>query len=122
MKKRVLCVDDVNSNLGLVRRVVELMNRYEVVAVSSSQAALAEVAKQAFDLALIDLLMPKMDGYALVAQLRNLPELKNCQYIAVTAQVSDAIYAKCLAAGFGHYVSKPYDIHELQALIARLLD
>lgn len=122
MKKRVLCVDDVASNLDLMRQVVAQMNRYEVVAVSSSQAALAEVAQQAFDLVLMDLLMPQMDGYALVAQLRNLPELKDCQYMAVSAQVSDATHVKCLAAGFGHYVTKPFDIHELQALIARLLD
>ncbi len=122
MSKRVLCVDDVHSNLDLVRRVVEQMKRYDVVAVASGQEALAEVSRQAPDLMVIDLRMPQMDGYALVAQLRSLPELQHCQYIALSAEVSDATYVKCLAAGFGHYVSKPFDIHALQALIARLLD
>ena len=122
MSKRVLCVDDVHSNLDLVRRVVEQMKRYDVVAVASGQEALVEVSRQAPDLMVIDLRMPQMDGYALVAQLRSLPELQHCQYIALSAEVSDATYVKCLAAGFGHYVSKPFDILALQALIARLLD
>lgn len=78
MNKRVLCVDDVYSNLDLVRRVLEHMKRYDVVAVTSGKAALAEVSRQPPDLVVIDLRMPDIDGYALVAQLRDLPELQNC--------------------------------------------
>ena len=122
MKKRVLCVDDVFSNLDLIRRVVEHMNRYEVVAVSTGQAALDEATKQAPDLVVIDLRMPVMDGYALVAHLRHLPELKHCRYIALSADVSDATYVKCLATGFDHYVRKPFEVDDMQALIASLLD
>ena len=122
MKKRVLCVDDVFSNLDLIRRVVAHMNRYEVVAVSTGQAALDEATKQAPDLVVIDLRMPVMDGYALVAHLRHLPELKHCRYIALSADVSDATYVKCLATGFDHYVRKPFEVDDMQALIANLLD
>jgi CheY-like chemotaxis protein len=122
MKKRVLCVDDVFSNLDLIHRVVAHMNRYEVVAVSTGQAALDEATKQAPDLVVIDLRMPVMDGYALVAHLRHLPELKHCRYIALSADVSDATYVKCLATGFDHYVRKPFEVDDMQALIASLLD
>jgi hypothetical protein len=122
MKKHVLCVDDVFSNLDLIRRVVAHMNRYEVVAVSTGQAALDEATKQAPDLVVIDLRMPVMDGYALVAHLRHLPELKHCRYIALSADVSDATYVKCLATGFDHYVRKPFEVDDMQALIASLLD
>ena len=122
MKKRVLCVDDVYSNLDLIRRVVEQMKRYEVVAVPNAMAALDEVAKQAPDLAIIDLRMPQMDGYALVAQLRSMPQLQACRYIALSADVSDATYVKCLSAGFDHYVLKPFELAEMWSLIERLLD
>jgi CheY-like chemotaxis protein len=122
MNKRVLCVDDVYSNLDLVRRVLEHMKRYDVVAVTSGKAALAEVSRQPPDLMVIDLRMPDIDGYALVAQLRDLPELQNCQYIALSAEVSDTTEMRCLAAGFGHYISKPFDIAAFQTLVASLLD
>lgn len=121
MKKHVLCVDDMTSNMKLIHRVVELLGRYEVASVNSAQKAIEQVGRQVPDLMLIDLVMPVMDGFALLATLKQMPEMADCCFVAVTADVSDTSSSKCLAAGFHHYVSKPYEIDELHALITRVL-
>jgi len=122
MNKLVVCVDDIRSNLDLMGLVVENMRRFDVVAVPTGQAALDAVAQRAPDLMIIDLRMPHMDGFALVAALRSLPTMRHCRLIAISAEVSEATQAMCLAAGFDHYVTKPFEVEAMQALIADLLD
>ena len=121
MKKHVLCVDDNAANMQLIHRVVELLGLYEVRSVHSAQLALKAIADRAPDLMLIDLVMPGMDGFALLATLKQMPEMERCCFVAVTADVSATSSSKCLAAGFHHYVSKPYELKELHALIKRVL-
>ncbi|MDO9347724.1 MAG: response regulator, partial [Anaerolineales bacterium] len=72
MPLRILVVDDENINLRLVSRLLE-MEGYEVVSAQSGEAALHLIEQKRPDLALLDVMMPVMDGYELCRRLRQNP-------------------------------------------------
>lgn len=118
----ILIVDDEPSVLFLLRELLE--ERGHVVhAANSGPEALARFDAQALedlDLVLSDFAMPELDGLGLLAQIRaRRPELP---VVLLTARGSERLAARAIKEGAFDYVPKPFDIDELEAIVARALE
>jgi CheY-like chemotaxis protein len=69
------------------------------------------------DIVLMDMMMPEMDGYETIKQIRQLPGFRNLPILAVTAKTMLGDREKCINAGASDYISKPVDIDQLVSLL-----
>ncbi|MBT0960448.1 hybrid sensor histidine kinase/response regulator [Denitromonas iodatirespirans] len=113
---RVLVVEDNPINQRIMRELLEHM-ALNVSLAGDGQAALEAVAQARFDLVLMDLQMPRLDGYQATAGIRAQHDPLSLPIIAMTAHGRDEDREQCLAAGMNDHLSKPVD----PALLARTL-
>jgi two-component system sensor histidine kinase/response regulator len=118
----ILLAEDNPVNQKLAVRLLEKQG-HTVVAVGNGQAALTAVAQQRFDLVLMDVQMPEMDGLEATAAIREHEHQsgRHIPIIAMTAHAMQGDRERCLAAGMDDYITKPMQATELYAAIERLL-
>ncbi len=116
--KRVLLVDDGEENRELVRVLLDEVG-LEVVEAENGQVGVDRACAEHFDIILMDIQMPVMDGYTATAMLRE--RGFDVQIIALTANAMKGFEHKCLEAGFSGYVTKPIDIDVLLGELAERL-
>ena len=116
----VLIVDDNDDNLLLLSYALEDMG-YSVVKASCGGDAIELAAQYTPDLVLLDILLPDMNGMTVIGHLRQQPGMQTVPIIAVTALARTVERSKIIAAGFTAYISKPYMLEELYALISRYI-
>ena len=113
----VLCVDDVVYNNFLLENYLEKKAIHADTA-GSGKEALEKALVHAYDLILMDIEMPDMDGYTCTRQLRATPGYVHTPVIAITATVSDTMKVKTQEAGMDDYITKPIDPDLLYEKIA----
>ena len=118
---RILIADDYDDNRELLSLTLEAAG-YSVCETRDGRECLAAARAETFDLALIDLSMPHLDGWSVLRELRADERTRALPCVAVTAFAAEQDRAKAGAAGFDAYISKPYRARELLDLVARLLD
>lgn len=106
MSGNVLVVEDNEQNLYLVRFLLEGAG-WTVVAAADGPRALAEARSGRFDLVLLDIQLPGMDGHAVARELRRIPALDGVPIVAVTSYAMLGDRERCLEAGCTGYVEKP---------------
>jgi len=106
--KRVLVVEDDAQNSYLIGFILE-KSGYEVVTAVDGEQALAEVEKVLPDLILMDMLLPKMNGYEATRRIKARPEAKQIPIVALTAYSMKGDREKILESGCDGYISKPID-------------
>ena len=117
---RILAVDDHAVNRRVVKAFLAAGGHHCTLA-DGGEAALAEIACQAFDVVLMDVQMPVMDGPTCLRHIRRLPgAMRHVPVIALTANAMAGDRERYLAAGFSEYVSKPMTLQSLTAAIARV--
>jgi signal transduction histidine kinase/DNA-binding response OmpR family regulator len=118
---RVLLVEDNLVNQKLVTRMLE-PHGHQVTVAGTGRAALAALERDRFDLVLMDVQMPEMDGFEATAAIRAAEQDtgEHMIVIAMTAHAMKGDRERCLAAGMDAYVAKPVDRRELLELIARM--
>ena len=114
---KVLVAEDNPVNVLVVRRVVE-KEGHEVVVVGDGQAALDAIPGGQFDLVLMDVQMPVLDGISATRQLRELPEGKQLPVVALTASVMPADLERLREVGVSTVLPKPVDFAHLRQVLS----
>ena len=120
----VLVVEDTPVNQTIIRIGLERMG-YRVDTVGNGAEAIRKVEQGDYAVVLMDCHMPGMDGYAATTAIRDFEVRtgrRHLPIIAVTASVTGDEQARCRAAGMDDYLSKPFSIQELDAMLRRHLD
>ena len=118
---RILVVDDNESNRDLLeRRLVH--EGHEVVSAASGAAALAILSKEKFDLILLDLLMPDMNGLEMLERLKADERLYGIPVIMISGLSETEAVIRCIEAGAEDYLPKPFNLVLLRARINACLE
>jgi CheY-like chemotaxis protein len=114
---RILIVDDDIRNIYSLTSVLEAHN-VEVLHAERGAAGIQILeTRRDIDVALIDIMMPEMDGYETMRQIRSMSSIADTPLVAVTAKAMKGDRQKCLDAGASDYIAKPVDIDLLLALL-----
>ena len=116
----ILAVEDNSVNLTVLRHALEHRD-VEVDCAMSGLAALDAAAKRRYDLVLMDLQMPEMDGLQTTGMMRQIPGYDSVPILALTANFSDEVRASCRRAGMQGFLSKPVETAELWSLVSKFL-
>jgi two-component system sensor histidine kinase/response regulator len=119
--RRLLLVEDNELNQIVATDLLTGVAGALVDVAANGREALERLARGRYDLVLMDVQMPEMDGHETTRALRRDPALAGLPVIAMTAHAMDSDRDRCLAAGMNDFVSKPFDPRELFAVIARWL-
>ncbi|HEU4720184.1 MAG TPA: HAMP domain-containing protein [Gemmatimonadaceae bacterium] len=115
--KRVLVVDDDVRNIFSLTSMLEDHGMQVSFAENGKDAVALLRERQDFDLVLMDVMMPEMDGYETTRAIREMPTLKSLPIIALTAKAMKGDREKCIAAGASDYITKPVDTEQLLSLM-----
>lgn len=106
MKGKILVAEDNQQNLYLVTFILK-QNQYEVVSVSDGVAVIEKTKTEKPTLILMDMQLPKMNGYEATKKIKEMPEFKNIPIIALTAFAMKGDKGKILETGCDGYIEKP---------------
>ncbi len=113
MAKQILVVEDDNDSRSALCVILEALG-YEHLAFASGEEALAGLNGQKLDLALLDIMMPKMNGYELLDKIKERPEYSNLPVIMVTAKDQDSEILAGYQSGADYYITKPFTSKQLE--------
>jgi HAMP domain-containing protein/signal transduction histidine kinase/DNA-binding response OmpR family regulator len=115
--KKVLLVDDDIRNIFAMTSLLERF-KMRVVSVENGKDAIKLLMEQRdIDIALMDIMLPMMDGYTTIRAIRDIAEFKELPIIAVTAKAMKGDREKCIAAGATDYLCKPVEAEQLRSTL-----
>jgi len=120
MAARILIVDDNPTNLKLACDLLEIEG-YQIEKANDAEEALSIIGKTQFDLVLMDIELPGMDGLALTRLLKETPATQQIPVVALTAFAMKGDDQKAFQAGCAGYITKPIDTRKFPQQIAEYL-
>ena len=115
--KRVLIVDDDARNIFALRSALEDVHDDGLRAPRAvRKASICWLGRPGFDVVLMDIMMPEMDGYETIRRIRAQDRFADLPIIALTAKAMKGDRESCIAAGASEYISKPVDVEQLLSL------
>jgi two-component system, NtrC family, sensor kinase len=118
---RILIVDDQSENRRVLRRRLE-REGYLVTEVSDGTSALELLEDERFDIMLLDMMMPGLDGYSTLIAVRKKSGLTNLPVLMISADEESSKVARCIEAGAEDYLPKPFDPTVLKARIRACIE
>lgn len=117
---RILVVEDNLDNMTLISDVLQSLD-YDVVKATDGEQGVEFAAAERPDLILMDLSLPRMDGWTATRHIKADPELRHIPIIALTAHAMVGDRERALEAGCDDYVSKPIDLRELASKLSQYI-
>jgi diguanylate cyclase (GGDEF)-like protein len=112
----VLVIEDHPDQRDLLAIVLK-REGYRVISAANGVEALEKLESEDVQIALSDIMMPKMDGFELIKRIRNNPALKNIYLILITARIQEGDRVRGLDLGADDYITKPFSFSELLARV-----
>jgi CheY-like chemotaxis protein len=119
-EKRILLVDDERINREVILAILETIG-LQADCAANGEEAVELAGSLSYDLILMDLQMPRMDGLEATRRIRSLPINAQVPILALTGNVSTDVRSLCLAAGMNDFIAKPFTIDVLLAVVDRWL-
>lgn len=118
--QKILLVEDEKNIILGVKTCLEIAN-YGVVVVEDGEKAIETVVKEKPDLILLDLMLPKMDGFSVCRELKSREETRSIPIVVLTAKVDEETRRSAMEAGADSYMTKPFRPEELWQEINKFL-
>lgn len=115
--KTVLIADDDVRNIFSLTKVLEIHGMKVLPAMDGKEALKILNENPSIDVVLMDMMMPEMDGYESIREIRPSYKYKNLPILAVTSKAMMGDREKCIAVGASDYISKPVDVDQLVSLL-----
>jgi signal transduction histidine kinase/ActR/RegA family two-component response regulator len=119
-RKRILVVDDIADNTGMLSSLLEPLG-FDVDTARSGDEALARMRERRPDLVLMDLVMPGMNGFEAVTEIRRSPDFSSIRVVGTSATVTESVDLGAFAAACDDFVPKPIRIDTLLAIMGSML-
>ena len=121
MGKRILVVDDDENILNLERTILE-QKGFEVTGALGGAQALDLLKTSTFDLVLLDVMMPEVDGFTVCRKIKEDPRLETLPVIFLTAKGGGEALAEGFESGAVMYINKPFTAHKLLTIVNTMLE
>jgi DNA-binding response OmpR family regulator len=121
MSKRILVVDDDENILRLEKTILE-QRGFDVTTAGSGTQALELAGEGRFDLILLDVMMPELDGFAVCRKLKEDARLKDIPVIFLTAKGGGDALAEGFESGAVMYINKPFTANKLLTIVNTMLE
>lgn len=119
-RRTILLIEDDELIAGLVRLLVERLG-HELLWAPDGEAGKQMLQTAAADIVILDILLPYLDGFALLKALREDPKTVDLPVLVLTGKTSEADIARVVEAGANDFLAKPFQPNELSQRLTRLL-
>ncbi len=120
MAEKILVAEDNPTNMKLITVALKKQG-YTLLQAADGEEALEAAARNAPDLIIMDMQLPKISGWEVTRELRQMPGFGNVPIIAVTAYAMKEDKERAIEAGCNAYLPKPIDINQLRSVVAEML-
>lgn len=112
-KPKVLIVDDEPLNVDLLHQELERFDHYQILTAFTGVEALEKIKSRQPDLILLDLMMPVLDGFAVLSEIKADPDLRDIPVIIVSAVDDSKSIVRGIKQGADDYITKPVNVDQL---------
>ena len=121
-KSNILVVDDSFSNLLLIKDILSSNENYQVLTENDGDKVIQQLNANKIDLILLDIMMPKTDGYEVCRRIKQDAGFKDIPIVFLTAKIDEASMLRGFELGAADYIKKPFLISELMARVKTHLE
>ncbi len=121
MANKIVIIDDDEDHLTLTRKILSQVGHFNVATCNNSLQAIETIHKENPDIVLLDIMMPRLDGFSVLKQIRENKEMDRIKVIMYSAKIFDVDKKKALQLGANAYISKIIESHKLIDTVNQML-